>query len=144
MTMSTQSDRSKELKKGSASLLGSISDPARWLISKNVCLFFSILFLFRMMLFSYKLSNLSLSVSFCSLFFRYVWVCLEMSKIQKTVHLLPKVISYKNLLDFIKYFTDSKHNYLQAKFQTLSYNKNLQITKQLFIYRIINKNGRQS
>ena len=42
-----------------------------------------ILFLFYMMLFYYKLSNLSLSVTFCFLIFRSVWVPLGMSKIQK-------------------------------------------------------------
>ena len=35
-----------------------------------------ILFLFCMMLFGYKLSNLNLSVTFCFLIFRRVWVCL--------------------------------------------------------------------
>ena len=38
----------------------------------------------------------------------------------------------------------SKYKYLQAKIKTLLYNKNLQITKQLLIYRMINKNDRQS
>ena len=97
-----------------------------------------ILFLFCM-IFGYKLSNLSLSVIFCFLVFRRVWVCLGISKIQKkkkTVHLWPKIARYGNLLDFIKY--------LQAKVKTLSYIKNLEITKHLFIYRIINKNDRQS
>ena len=35
------------------------------------------------MLFNYKLSNLSLSVTFCFLILRRVWVPLGMSKLQK-------------------------------------------------------------
>ena len=58
-----------------------------------------------MKLFCYKLSNLILSVSFCFLLvFRRIWVCLGMSKIQKPVHLWPKVKCYGILLDFMKHF----------------------------------------
>ena len=77
-----------------------------------------ILFLFWM-LFGYKLSNLSLSISFCFLVFRRIWVCLEMSKIQKTVHLWPKISRYGNLLDFMKYFMDSKYRQRLKLFRIL-------------------------
>ena len=68
-----------------------------------------ILVLFCMILFGYNLLNLSLSVSFCFLVFRRVWVCLGMFKIQKTVHLWPKIARSGNLLNSMKYFMDSNY-----------------------------------
>ena len=89
-----------------------------------------ILFLFCIMLLDYKLSNMSLSVTFCFLIFRRLWVSLEMSKIQKRF-IFGQNLHVMEVLDFMKYLMDSKHN-------------NLQVTQQLFMYRIISKHDNQS
>ena len=94
--------------------------------------------LFCMKLFCYKLSNLILSVSFCFLSSGCVWGCLK----YKNQFIYGQKL---NVMEF--YWTlwnISKYKYLQAKVKTLLYNKNIQITKQLLIYRMINKNDRQS
>ena len=82
------------------------------------------------MLLDYKLSNLSLSFTICFLIFRRLWVSLEMSKIQKRF-IFGQNLHVIEVLDFMKYFMDSKYN-------------NLQVTQQLFMYRIISKHDNQS